>query len=547
MSITIAHMFAQTLKAIGIKYLFGVPSGSMIDYIQAIHEIDGIEFILTGHEGNAAFMAGICGRLTHIPGACFATYGPGATNLSTGVGAALLDRAPLLAFTDEMPDRLRHRTVQMNINHQALFDPITKDTSRLESGSSRTIGETLLKHADLSVAEVPGPVHIGVPSDISQIEVKNMAPPQTVFSTNKLSKPADPEVLEKMRQALTIANKPIVALGLSAAKKELKPLIIRFIEQFQIPVVLTPMAKGMVPEDHPLYVGVLNHALSDRVAMTHSQADLILGIGYDPVEINYEDWVTDVPILHLNTTSADLDTDIFTLAADVVGDIKASIQDIMLISRTKIQWDLKAIQNRKDQMFKELMSKPGFFGPAAVLEILRKKLPQNGILTCDVGAHLHLIGQKWQTPDLNTLLMTNGWSSMGFAIPAAIAAKLCFPEKKIAGVVGDGGFLMSAGELATAKRLDLDIVFVLLVDQDLSLIRLKQDKKHYQKEYGTKISNTDLFIADTFLGVPVFSAGTNEDCQSAMQKGFDSPGPAIVKTIIDPSEYDDLLLRGNKA
>ena len=128
---TVAQIFAKTLKEMGVRFVFGVPSGNMTDYIEALREVHGIDFILVGHEATASFMAGVCGKLTGIPGVCFATFGPGATNLSTGVGGALLDRLPLIAFTDEMPDNLRHRTVQMNIDHQQLFRPLTKWTSRL--------------------------------------------------------------------------------------------------------------------------------------------------------------------------------------------------------------------------------------------------------------------------------------------------------------------------------------------------------------------------------------------------------------------------------
>ena len=162
---TVAQQFAHTLKDIGVRYVFGVPSGNMIDYIEALRREKGIDFILVGHESNAAFMAGVYGRLNGIPGVCFGTFGPGATNLSTGVGGALLDRFPLIAFTDEMPEHLLKRTVQMNINHQQLFFPLTKWTSRLHI---ENVQEIILKGAGIAVADAPGPVHIGVPAGIGR-------------------------------------------------------------------------------------------------------------------------------------------------------------------------------------------------------------------------------------------------------------------------------------------------------------------------------------------------------------------------------------------
>ncbi len=537
---TVAQRFAETLRQIGARYVFGVPSGSMIDYIEALRKTDGIDFVLVSHEAGAGFMASICGRLTRIPGACFATFGPGATNVSTGVGAALLDRNPVLVFTDEMPEKLRHRTAQMNIDHEALFKPLTKQTFRLIPGK---VGEILFEATEIAIKNQPGPVYIGVPSDIgSQENQEPDLPGQSISGVG----PALPSAIKAMQEAVSKAKKPLLVLGLIAAQSNLTPLIQNVMEKFHLPVVLTPMAKGMVQENHPLYAGVLNHALANIVGQTHQEADLVIGIGYDPVEVNYEDWAPPVPIVHISTVPADLDMDSHTLAADIVGDMESSIQALMALSPLKPQWDFKALLKRKKEMFALLTPAQGSFGPLAVLQGLRQALPLDGILTCDVGAHLHLIGQFWPTPEPDCLLMTNGWSSMGFAIPAAIAAKLCRPDKKVACVVGDGGFLMTAGELATAQRLGLHIVFVLLSDRELSLIRIKQKHKHHDAGYGTLLSDQDLMMSETFLGIPVLAVSDPEAYRIALQKGFSLAGPVIIQAKISSSEYDDLVLKGNK-
>ncbi|MFA5906286.1 MAG: thiamine pyrophosphate-dependent enzyme, partial [Desulfobacula sp.] len=187
----------------------------------------------------------------------------------------------------------------------------------------------------------------------------------------------------------------------------------------------------------------------------------------------------------------------------------------------------------------------GSFGPLAVLQGLRQTLPLDGILTCDVGAHLHLIGQFWPTPEPDCLIMTNGWSSMGFAIPAAIAAKLCRPDKKVACVVGDGGFLMTAGELATAKRLGLHIVFILLSDRELSLIRIKQKHKQFDAGYGTSLFNEDLILPETFFGIPVMTVSEPDAYHAALQKAFCLSGPVMIQAKISSTEYDSLVLKGN--
>jgi len=196
-------------------------------------------------------------------------------------------------------------------------------------------------------------------------------------------------------------------------------------------------------------------------------------------------------------------------------------------------------------MFAQLAPPAGTFGPRAVLAGLREALPDDGIMACDVGAHLHLIGQQWRTPEPDCLLMTNGWSSMGFAIPAAIAAKLCRPEKRVCCVVGDGGFLMMAGEMATAMRLGVHVVFVLMTDGSLSLIRIKQGRKGYA-EYGTPLHGEKYESAGSFFGVPVLPARDEPTYRKALTEAFDLDAPVIVEAFVDGREYDDLLLKGNR-
>jgi acetolactate synthase-1/2/3 large subunit len=185
------------------------------------------------------------------------------------------------------------------------------------------------------------------------------------------------------------------------------------------------------------------------------------------------------------------------------------------------------------------------FGPCAALDIVRELLPADGIMSCDVGAHIHLIGQKWPTPAPGLQLMTNGWSAMGFGIPAAIAAKLCRPDTAVCAIVGDGGFLMTCGELAVAVRENLKIVFVLLTDNDLALIRIKQERKG-NPIYGTPIRARGTVGGDNLFGVPVLSADNALDFRAALTRGFAADGPVIVEAVIDSREYDDLVLRKDR-
>ncbi|MCX8012914.1 MAG: thiamine pyrophosphate-dependent enzyme, partial [Rectinema sp.] len=309
--------------------------------------------------------------------------------------------------------------------------------------------------------------------------------------------------------------------------------------------VLTPMAKGMLSEDHDWYAGVLFHALSDKVAETHREADLIVSIGYDPVEFNFEDWMPRVPLLHFDTVEADIDRTQYHQVFDVLGDPQISLEYLAQLPELGSMWNRKVLAERRASMFAKLEPSAGTFGPRAALSILREQLPQDGIMACDVGAHTHLIGQAWRTPAPDRLLMTNGCSSMGFGVPAAIAAKLCRPDKKVACVTGDGGFLMMAGEMAVARRRNLGVVFVVLADQHLALIDLKQQKKGFSK-YSVSLHEDQCPTPDTVFGVPVLRADNAAQYRQALAQAFAANGPVIVEAHIDPAEYGELILKRHK-
>lgn len=540
MNKTVAQVVVDTLKEIGVRHVFGVPSGAMLDYMEAIRTTGGIDFMLTSHESGAGFMATVCGQLSGVPGVCFGTFGPGATNLATGVGCAYLDRSPVIAFTDEMPDDKLHRTAQMNIDHQALFAPITKLTFRLDPSAVR---ENILHAAGVAMSARQGPVHIGLP-----VGTASMRTSQARNMELAIKSPPTPssKLLDEMQRLFRAAEKPVLVAGLGAVRAGVQDQLLAIAEKFHLPVILTPMAKGMVPERHPSYAGVLFHALSDHVGITHQQSDLVISIGYDPVEFNYEDWMPPVPLVSIDTQAADIDRDEYQVACEIIGEIAPALDRLASMEAGRKAWDMEALAQRRNNMFSMMKSKANTFGPCAALEVLREVLPEAGIMTCDVGAHTHLIGQKWPTPATGKQLMTNGWSAMGFGIPAAIAAKICKPDVPDCAVVGDGGFLMTAGELAVAARGKLPVVFVLFTDIDLSLIRIKQEKKG-MPHYGTSIRASGAMGSDNIFGVHVVQADDSDTFRSALQKAFHAEGPTIVEAFVDGREYDALVLRKDKA
>jgi acetolactate synthase-1/2/3 large subunit len=530
MARTVAVEVVEALRDLGVRHVFGVPSGGWVDYMEALRTTDGIEFILTTHEGGAGMMADVCGRLTGVPGVCFGTYGPGATNLATGVGEALLDRSPMIALTDETPAAMRGRTTQMGIDHQALFRPLTKATTRLRQDAVR---EILFEAAATALAGRSGPVHVGLPAGLAGLDAGGSE--ALAFVAPPAPPPSSPAALAAAAARLAAARRPLMAIGLGAVRA------------WGMPVVLTPMAKGVLSEDHPLYAGVLFHALSDLVGETHAQADLVVAVGYDPVEFNYESWLSPTAeLVSLDLEPADIDRTAHVVAADVVGDIGASLDALLALPASPAGWDLEALASRRAAMFARLGPSNAGFGPRAALAVLREVLPPEGIMTCDVGAHTHLIGQLWRTPAVGRQLMTNGWSTMGFGLPAAIAAKLVHPELPVCAVVGDGGFLMTAGEIATAVRYGVRIVIVVLTDNDLALIRIKQQRRG-AAVYGTPVRAAGTIGGPDIFGAPVLTAADPQAFREALVEAFAGDGPVIVQALVDSLDYDEVVLRKDRA
>jgi acetolactate synthase-1/2/3 large subunit len=527
---TVAELIANQLFNNGVRFVFGIPGGPSIPYMEAFRSA-GIEFILTANEATAGFMADVTARMTGSPGVCHATFGPGATNISTGVGGALLDRSPVIVFTSEMDDRMINRTTQMNIDHQKLFEPLTKATFRMSAANAASVMDSALKTCK---SEYPGPVHIGLPSDIHSMEVQEERIPEHIYVPDTRNND-----ITKVKSILEDVRRPLLAVGLTAARLGLGKRIREFIEHCPMPVVITPMAKGLLPEDHPCYAGVLFHSLSDYLEDIFEKTDLVIGIGYDPVEFNYESWMPDVPLVHFDVKESDLP------AGEVVqfaGNPEEWFSILNSINAGSLTFEKGLVQGVKDEMNSVFRGFTNHFGPAAALKVLQDELPADVILSSDVGSHLHMIGQFWNTNGRSKLIMTNGWSAMGFGIPAALAAQMNSPQSTVVCITGDGGFLMMAGEMITAKRYNLPVIVIVFTDGELNLIKVKQGWRDLSP-YATILYQGDLFEADRFLGIKVLSADSSESMTMAVIEALSMNEPVIINARIDPEDYKWLIVR----
>ena len=454
-----------------------------------------------------------------------------------------------------MPDEWLGRTAQMNIDHQALFRPLTKATYRLSAGNAAEVIDNSL---DLANEEYPGPVHIGLPSDMAGHEVRHMpanSGPVSGYSGMSVGAAltpggsavkgnSGPGMEEGERGSnegragvlISSARRPLIAAGLTAMRTGAGRALVRLLEERGVPVVVTPMAKGIIPQDHPCYAGVLFHALSNRLKKLIGAADLVIGLGYDPVEYNYESWLPGVPLVHFDTRKSDLRIN------GAIECISEPEDWFRILSPLRGSEEMTALAAEARLEIRKLLYResPGF-SPVTALSLLRELLPPEAVVTADVGSHLHLLGQMWDVKR-GKLIMTNGWSAMGFGLPAAVAAALADRVNPVVCITGDGGFLMHAGEIVTARRHGLKIIVVVFSDGELNLIKVKQAWKNIDP-YGIHVCSGPLFSADRFLGVDVLRVTDPAGMRSAVGKALLSGDSVIIEAAVDPGIYGDLIVR----
>ena len=522
-----SDLIVRIFEQAGVRWVFGVPSGPVLPLIEALRK-SSVQFVLTASETSAGFMATAVGYLTGVPGVCVSTVGPGATNLTTGVGCAWLDRAPVLAITCNVGTAWLDRRIQMRIDHHALFQPLTKATLALRADA---LGATMQQAITLAGAEPPGPVHLDLPEDVALASARQVAAPKF---ENQAPADCSSEIAQNLRASLARARRPLLITGLSFTRSRAVSELLRFVQQQEIPFVTTMHAKGFLPESHAHWAGVIGRARRTDVKRFTDSADLIIAVGYDPIEINYEEWAGKTPIFHIDSEAAETGADL-KFIWNRACDLDAAIETMAALEACPNDWSMEEWRAHRGSLERVLRPDGAAFAAHHVLDALRKKLPGDGILAYDVGAHTHQIASQWRTDLPRTLLSTNGWSSMGYGMPAGYAAKLVHPERAMAIVIGDGGFQMTAGELALARRLNLAVPLIILNDGWLGLMKVKQERRNYSLS-GVRLGAPPE-SPPHYFGVPCRPAKDLNEFSAALDWAFDLDGPSVIEAFVDAGAY----------
>ena len=528
MSKSLADNIARTLSTRGVKRIFGVPGGgSSLALIDAAAKV-GIEFILCRGETAAAIMAAVTGELNGIPGVVLTGIGPGAASAVNGIAYASLERAPVVLITDTHEAGVIAPPHQI-FNQQAMFAPVTKAQQRLSPAAGAQMFDVLF---GLAAAEPPGPVHIELSAQDAAAIVAKSRPSPSIKPRE-----IDDISLQKIAGMIAACQRPVLIVGHQCRAAERALAAFQLAKSLGGPVMTTYKAKGTIDDGNPLTVGSFTGAKLDASVL--GKADLILFCGVDPVEIIPGEWRHDAPIAVL-TEYGDLAWP-FEAEAMVEGSI-ATTAARLARTMPAATWEAAQIASLR-QHIRAKSANPGNHGhfPDDVVDAIAHAAPKGARLAVDAGAHMFSAMTRWPASSPYDVLKSNGLSSMGYALPAALAGWLEQPERHAIALTGDGGMMMSLAELSTAARLGAALTVVVLNDAALSLIDVKQQRQQ-RASLGVRYPRADFAAAARGLGCTAWTVEPQDPLQAALAAAFSTRGPTLIDVTLDPSGYSDQLI-----
>jgi acetolactate synthase-1/2/3 large subunit len=525
-----ADVMAAALADAGIRSMFAYPGDPIIDLMEFSRR-RGIDVVLARREGTAAFMAEAAAMVSGGIGACLSTLGPGSTALVNGVAAATLDRVPMIAISGQIETARQGVFTHQVVNHEALFTPVTKWAGRVEANAAAI---TMRKALRVATAERPGAVHLTCAADTFKATAtdNHIVTPPTRYAAEGLQVFGTAEP----RRVLAAAKRPLLLVGIGAVRCEATAAILRLAATAGMPIVVTGMAKGIVPEDSEWFAGVLDMACNQSVWEFVRSSDLILAAGFDPVEL-IKPWDVATGVMHIGTIP-NVDQ-VYASEVEVVGHVGAILDWLADDYGGQPRWTAAEVAAYRARLREAYYAGrvPGRLNPTDVVDTVRAVAPPDTIATCDVGSHKLLVGQGWTATRPRSVLMTNGLSAMGFGLPAAIAAKMTYPDRPVVAMIGDGGMAMTATELRLAAARGLGIVVVVFVDGSLNRIELKQIVAHYPST-ATRIEDTDLVMLAAAMDCHGIRVESETELAAAL-KGIDTLSrPLVIEARIDPAQYE---------
>jgi acetolactate synthase-1/2/3 large subunit len=536
---TVAEVIAQELRTAGVDRAFGLPGGEVLALIDALRRA-GIAFTLCRHEAVAGIAAGVYGKLRRTAGVAVATLGPGAANLLLAVSNAWLDREPLLAITADLPASWPPSHTHQRLPLHDIYRPVTKHVEAVTPlDPHRPVRRALIA----CTREPLGPSYLSLsaedavrPACILQEESLALRPAATAQDARVAA--------EALARRLAEAERPLVVIGLGV-RPENAPGLQRWLAAWHLPVAVTPKAKGLVDERDPAidFVGVVGGmAIDDLMVEAVQQADLLVGFGFDPVEVD-KTWHAHRPVLWVLES------------AQATGLLPR--RDLLLVDHHALLAALGELAppRRWERPFQEVQAERAAIAagksrapaqglaPVRIVEALAAVLPAETIVTTDVGSHKYLFGQFWPSRHPETFWMSNGLSGMGYGLAAAIGAKLARPAAPVLAVLGDGGFSMVCQELETARRIGAPVTVLVIADRSYSLIRIGQENRGLPR-YGVDFEPIDSVLVAQACGCAGTVARTPDELAAAARQALaanEAGLPFVIEVPLDPDAYRPIV------
>jgi len=530
-----SELFVRCLENESVEYIFGVPGEENIDMLEAL--IDSpIKFIPTRHEQGAAFIADVYGRLTGRAGVCLSTLGPGATNLVTGVADANMDRAPLVAIAGQGATTRMHKESHQILDLVNLFDPITKYATQVLE--PEIIPEIVRKSFKIAQTEKPGATFIVFPENIAEAQVTDQSP----LKVNRVTPPTAPVGnCTKIASIISEAIAPVIMVGNGVIREGCSETLVDFAEKLNVPVATTFMAKGVIPQSHPLCLGAVGLQAQDYVSYGFGRADLVICVGVDMVEYHPSLWNPnrDKKIIHLDRSPAEVDQH-YVIEAGAIGLLSDTLQRISFKARRRPDSSIHKLPEIINTELSEFENDNSFpIKPQKIIWDIRQALDPQDTVISDVGAHKMWMARMFQAELPNTCIISNGFAAMGIAVPGAIAAAMAFPDRHAVAVCGDAGFMMNNQEIETALRLKLDIVVIIFNDSKYGLIEWHQ-LRTFDRATGIEFDNPDFVKFAESFGAKGYRVESAEDLMPTLQTALGDGTVSIIDVPVDYSENMNL-------
>ncbi|MFC1474929.1 acetolactate synthase large subunit [bacterium] len=537
-----ADLVLKCLELQGVDTIFGVPGEENSDVMMSLLD-SHIKFISCRHEQAAAFMADMYGRLTGRPGVCMATLGPGATNLLTGVASANMDYSPLVAIIGQASTHRLHKESHQNMDSVSMFKPVSKWVATVQTADN--IPEIVSKAFKIAATEKQGACVIELPEDIAK-EESDQAPIPPRYSRHHAG--VEKHLVDNVLELIANSERPLILAGNGCVRSGAAGALRGFVEATGIYATTTFMGKGSVSDESELCLFCTGLGHKDIVIEAFEQADLLICIGYDMVEWHPDKWNVGRPkkIIHIDTTMAEVDSN-YVVDIDMLCDIGETLKNLTKRvgpEHKKTAPEFAEIRKRIKKERDEHAGDCSFpMKPQKILSDLRAVMKRDDILISDVGAHKIWVARQYPTYEAGSCFISNGFCSMGIALPSSIAAKRLHPEKNVVALCGDGGFLMNVQDLATAVRYKTPVVVLIWDDSGYGLIEWKQ-MLNYCKTSHVDLENPDFVKLAEAFGCAGIKIECPDDLKPALEKAFATTDrPTVITVPVDYSQNVELSKR----